>query len=160
MVKIRQRCKSCPYIREWFSQPFVRNKPAGNLLISAGILFSGSVPSKALRMFNFMNLCSISMSTFMNHQKYYLYPAIGIVWHNYQKDYFNDMQNKSVVIGGDGRADTPGHSAKFGSYTMIDLNEGVVVDVQLVQVHFFLNTGTAAEQNNSVNTPLFIKEHV
>ncbi|XP_076088805.1 uncharacterized protein LOC143059203 [Mytilus galloprovincialis] len=135
MVKIKQECKICLYVRFWFSQPFVGNKPAGNLSISAGILFSGSVPSKALRMLKFMNICGISMSSYMNHQKFYLYPAIGHVWHNYQNDYANDIQQqqRSVTLGGDGRADTPGHSAKFGSYTMLDLDEGVVVDIQLVQ---------------------------
>ena len=38
------------------------------------------------------------------------------------------------VIGGDGRADSPGHSAKFGNYTVMELNKEVVIDVQLVQV--------------------------
>ncbi|KAK5921361.1 hypothetical protein CgunFtcFv8_025073 [Champsocephalus gunnari] len=31
------------------------------------------------------------------------------------------------------RADSPGHSAKFGSYTMMDLKNNKVVDLQLVQ---------------------------
>ncbi|CAG2243279.1 unnamed protein product [Mytilus edulis] len=94
-----------------------------------------SVPSKALRMLKFMNISGISMSSYINHQKFYLYPAIGHVWHNYQNDYANDIQQqqRSVTLGGDGRADTPGHSAKFGSYTMLDLDEGVVVDIQLLQ---------------------------
>ncbi|CAG2212309.1 unnamed protein product [Mytilus edulis] len=72
-----------------------------------------SVPSKALRMLKFMNICGISMSSYINHQKCYLYPAIGHVWHNYQNDYANDIQQqqRSVTLGGDGRADTPGHSA-------------------------------------------------
>jgi solute carrier family 8 (sodium/calcium exchanger) len=38
---------------------------------------------------------------------------------------------RSVVLGGDGRADTPGHSAQYGTYSMVDLDEGVVVDIQL-----------------------------
>ncbi|CAC5412780.1 unnamed protein product [Mytilus coruscus] len=119
------------------SQPFVGNKPAGNLSISAGILFSGSVPSKALRMLKFMKISGISMSSYINHQKFYLYPSIGHVWHNYQNDNAYDIQQqqRSVTLGGDGRADTPGHSANFCSYTMLDLDEGVVVDIQLVQHH-------------------------
>jgi solute carrier family 8 (sodium/calcium exchanger) len=66
------------------------DKP-GNLSISAGILFSGSMPTKVLRMYRFMKVACISSSTFMNHQKYYLYPAIAHVWHNYQKDYIRDV---------------------------------------------------------------------
>ena len=77
----------------------------------------------------------------MNHQKYYLYSAIAHVWHNYQKDYIRDVKEvgRSVVLGGDGRADTPGHSAKYGTYSMVDLDEGVVVDIQLVQVQHYFN---------------------
>ena len=40
--------------------------------------------------------------------------------------------NWSLVIGGDGRADSPGHSAKYGSYTIFDLEKSNVLDVQLV----------------------------
>ena len=39
------------------------------------------------------------------------------------------------MLGGDGRADSPGHSAKFGSYTMMELKKKIVIDIQLVQVH-------------------------
>ena len=40
----------------------------------------------------------------------------------------------SVIVGGDGRADSPGHSAKYGSYSLIELKSGKVIDIQLVQV--------------------------
>ena len=141
MLKIKQSCEHCNYTRMWFSQPYVGGKPAGNLSISAGILFSGSMPTKVLRMYRFMKVACISSSTFMNHQKYYLYPAIAHVWHDYQKDYIRDVKEvrRSVVLGGDGRADTPGHSAKYGTYSMVDLDEGVVVDIQLVQVQHYFN---------------------
>ena len=38
------------------------------------------------------------------------------------------------MLGGDGRADSPGHSAKFGSYTTMELQKKAVIDIQLVQV--------------------------
>lgn len=38
-----------------------------------------------------------------------------------------------MVIGGDGRADSPGHSARFGSYTTMELRLNKVIDIQLVQ---------------------------
>ena len=136
LVKVEQDCDLCENKRTWYSQPFVGGKPCGNLLISAAILFSGSTPSKVLRMFECANISNISMSTFLNHQKSYLVPSIGNVWLNYQKDYIQDVKAaaRSVVLGGDGRADTPGHSAKFGSYSVLDLDECNVVDIQLVQV--------------------------
>ena len=39
-----------------------------------------------------------------------------------------------MKLGGDGRSDLPGHCAKYGSYTFMDVQTQKVVDVQLVQV--------------------------
>ena len=44
-----------------------------------------------------------------------------------------------LTIGGDGRADSPGHSAKYGSYGIIDLTTNKVFDMQLVQVILIIN---------------------
>ena len=45
-------------------------------------------------------------------------------------------QNRKLPLnlGGDGRANSPGHSVKFGSYSVIDLDQNKVIDFQLVQV--------------------------
>ena len=40
------------------------------------------------------------------------------------------LENSPLVIGGDGRADTPGHSAKFGTYIMMNLNADLVLEVK------------------------------
>ena len=44
------------------------------------------------------------------------------------------QQGKPLILAGDGRADSPGHSAKYGSYTVIELTCNKVVDFKLVQV--------------------------
>ena len=44
---------------------------------------------------------------------------------------------KALTVGGDGRADTPGHSAKYGSYGLLDLDLMFVVHIALVQVSAF-----------------------
>ena len=38
------------------------------------------------------------------------------------------------MLGGDRRADSPGHSAKYGSYSVLELNHNIILDIQLVQV--------------------------
>ncbi|KAF3854201.1 hypothetical protein F7725_022256 [Dissostichus mawsoni] len=45
-------------------------------------------------------------------------------------------EGRDLVLGGDGRADSPGHCAKFGSYTMLELHANLVIDIQLVQVGY------------------------
>ena len=40
--------------------------------------------------------------------------------------------DSSVSLGGDERANSPGHSAKYGTYTMMSLDLNAVIDLQLV----------------------------
>ena len=44
-----------------------------------------------------------------------------------------------VVLSGDGRSDSPGHSAKYGSFTVIEQRVNKVLDVELVQVSLLTN---------------------
>ena len=134
MITIHQECV-CGYLNKWTSQPLIGNTPAGNLLLSAGILFSGSIPSKALRFLYHANVAAISKRTFNNHQSSYLHPVVSMVWTKCQEKYFTEMRAKRLplTVGGDGRADSPGHSAKYGSYTLLDMDYMLVIDVQLVQ---------------------------
>lgn len=45
-IRIKQSCQDCDHIREWDSQPYIKNIPAGNILLSASILFTGGLPSQ------------------------------------------------------------------------------------------------------------------
>ena len=42
-------------------------------------------------------------------------------------------EDRDLVFCADGRADSPGHSAKRGPYSMIELEVNCVIDVQLAQ---------------------------
>ena len=42
--------------------------------------------------------------------------------------------DEPLSLGGDGRSDSPSHSAKYGAYTLLDLHHNMVLDVELVQV--------------------------
>ncbi len=46
-----------------------------------------------------------------------------------------------LSLGGDGRSDSPGHSAKYGSYTLMDLEHNAVLDVELVNVQVHATLG-------------------
>ena len=43
-------------------------------------------------------------------------------------------EKQGLMLGGDGRADSPGHSAKYGSYSIIDLNKNKAITLKLVQL--------------------------
>ncbi|XP_033109886.1 uncharacterized protein LOC117111121 [Anneissia japonica] len=57
--RIRQVCASCNFKRMWESQPMIKNTPAGNILLSAAILFSGSCVAKSLRFLRHLRCASI-----------------------------------------------------------------------------------------------------
>jgi solute carrier family 8 (sodium/calcium exchanger) len=91
-------------------------------------------------MFNHMKVAVISKRTFFLHQANLLFPAIRQLWRERQSWLLACYQadQKDLVIGGDGRCDTPGHSAKFLSYTVMELKQSVILDMQLVQVRIMV----------------------
>lgn len=141
LLTISIMCHSCFQVSSWSSQPFIGNIPAGNILLSASILFAGAIPSKVLRVLNHLNVETISPRTFFRHQKNILLPIIRKVWLERQTWLLAALQaeHRDLVLGGDGRADSPGHSAKFGSYTVLELSANAVIDIQLVQVNPLVN---------------------
>ena len=65
-LRIKQICKHCNNIYVWESQPHVGKIPAGNILISAAILYIGSLPAKSLRVFRSLNCAVITRKTFFD----------------------------------------------------------------------------------------------
>lgn len=136
MLRIACYCRSCGQTRKWDSQPFIGNTPAGNIKMSAAILCSGSTPEKSLRLFDFLHCSSITPRTYFRHQKIYLSPAIEAIWNAKQHGLLSKFidSNTSLSLSGDGRCDSPGHSAKFGSYSFVELTCNQVVHFELLQV--------------------------
>ncbi len=136
MIKVKQTCTNCSYTRTWDSQPTAGHMPLGNLMLSAAILFSGSQVSQVLRLFDILNLQSYSRSTFQTHQKDYVIPTVINSWSEDQVQMMAEMREieGGLQLAGDCRNDSPGHSAKYGTYTLIEQTTTKVIDVQLVQV--------------------------
>ena len=58
------------------------------------------------------------------------------MWQEEQCEVVADAKKRGghVVLGGDGRVDSPGDSVKFGSYNTIDMEANKIIDIELVQV--------------------------
>ncbi|XP_034084827.1 uncharacterized protein LOC117554483 isoform X2 [Gymnodraco acuticeps] len=80
-----------------------------------------------------MQLEIIGYGTFRRHAKSYLEPAIIHKWNTDQQQNFDNLQQQGGKVAGDMRADSPSHSAKFGSYTLMNLGSNTILDFQLVQ---------------------------
>ena len=121
----------------WASQPSLPNgAPTGNMMLSTAILTTGALPSKVLRVLRHMLVAVYNSSTYFRHQREMVVTAIRRVWLVHQRWLIASLQaeQRPLVFGGDGRSDSPGHSAKFGSYVLVELESNAIINMQLVQV--------------------------
>lgn len=140
-VSVHQICLDCDYTYTWASQPLVGNIPAGNISLSAAVYFTGGSFSKVDKFLKAMKIATISSATFYSHARQFLQPSILTMWRSSQLDIIQKISQRSgdVILGGDMRADSPGHCAKYGSYTVLDLRSKYIIDIQLVQVLQFVS---------------------
>ena len=83
-----------------------------------------------------LGCASLTAQMFLNHQK-----DILPVWMRSKSELLQKLttENRGLILGGDGRADSPGHSAKYGSYSLMELKMGSVINVELVQVKHYIS---------------------
>ncbi|XP_034078893.1 uncharacterized protein LOC117550588 [Gymnodraco acuticeps] len=132
MVVFEQLCAH-GHSKVWDSQPCYGTMPAGNLQIASAILFGGNSSVKILNLFRYMNIPAISLRTYSLLQTSYLIPAVENVWKRKQQHHLAALKDRPAKLGGDGRCCSPGHTAKYGSYTLMDLTNSKVLDTQLIQ---------------------------
>lgn len=147
MLKISAECHN-GHQTNWSSQPVHNRMPLGNLFIAASCLFSGSQCSKLFTFFNHLKMPSIAIRTYSDIQRGLLIPTIISVWKKCQQQLFAQLTHRQLVLGGDARMDSPGHSAKYGSYSLMDLRTNKILDLQLVQVQVFLYAVQALHLHN------------
>jgi hypothetical protein len=120
----------------WHSQTSLRRMPAGNLLLSAAILLSGSTYSKAAQLLNILHMPILSESEFYRIQNTYLNPTINDYWTMHQTAILSVLSDSQKLrLCGDARSDSPGYSAKYTSYTLMDMTTSLIVDQQLVSLN-------------------------
>ncbi|XP_039637914.1 uncharacterized protein LOC120546783 [Perca fluviatilis] len=135
-IKIKQACTACGYQRYWQNQNMLhRNMPACNLQLSGAIHFSGCMATQTIRMLKLFGLQCISASTFFRHQRFYTIPTIVQAWQNEQRGIIRELKEigGGLILSGDCRSDSPGHCAKYGTYSFIEDRINKVLDLQLVQ---------------------------
>ena len=134
MLSIDLTCHS-GHTTYWDSQPVVKKKPLGNLLMAASILFTGNTFAAISRFASCFNLQFFSESVYYNTQQKYLIPVVNEAWEAESRRQIEKLTGKAVVnLNGDGRCDSPGHCAKYGTYTLMDDDTGDVVAFNVVQV--------------------------
>ena len=135
-LSVTRRCQ-CGETLQWSSQPMSGTLPVGNLVVSGAILFSGASITQSLNLLRHANISCFSQRTYHNIQQLYLVPAVERVWTSHQDALLARIkqEDRDVYVGGDARCCSPGHTAKYGSYSLLDLETNQILDIQLVQVN-------------------------
>ncbi|XP_059389292.1 uncharacterized protein LOC132122840 isoform X2 [Carassius carassius] len=133
-LSVKQWCPRCTFTRHWSSQPVIGSVPSGNLHLSAAVYLSGASFIQIEKVFKAMKLQFFRYETFQRHARAFIEPAVIHHWKATQDVNLQSLsQEEKVIVGCDMRADSPGHSGKYGSYATMDLRTNTVVDIQLVQ---------------------------
>jgi hypothetical protein len=122
-LSVKQACTTCVFTRCWSSQPMIGQLPAGNIHLSAAILFTGGSFSKVEKVLTALKVKCFTSATFYQHARTFLQPTILTLWRNSQTELLKHLEQRTgeVIIGGDMRADSPGHCAKYRSYSVLEL---------------------------------------
>lgn len=137
MITITQNCPACgDEAFNWRSQPLILGKyPAGNVVLSFGTLMAGASVSKVFLVLKHMGVSTTHIRTYFHHQSKLILPAIVMHWELYRKTLVSQVKDmKDVVWSGDGRFDSMGHSAKYGTYSMFCSPVDKIVHFELLQV--------------------------
>ena len=101
-----------------------------NVQLSAAILLSGNNFQKFNLFAKFLGLSSISESLFYRVQKLYCQPAIQNMWSNVKETIHGHLPSTGVTLAGDGRNDSPGHTARYCVYTLMEESSKLIVDLE------------------------------
>lgn len=118
----------------WAAQPFCKKLRAGNLLLASSLLLSGNSYAKVGLMFNFCKLQYFSSSLFYQYQGLFIIPAINEFWDEHKKKLWDERSGKEVKLSGDGRNDSPGHSAQYCTYSLADMDDKAILEMNVVDV--------------------------
>jgi solute carrier family 8 (sodium/calcium exchanger) len=106
--------RHCPECGKPVIKPMTGNISTGNVLVSASVLFSGSTIHRFATMADILKLQSLSESEFYRIQDACLFPIIQEAYDRHIDTIIAWLGDAPLSLIGDGRCDSPGHSAKYG----------------------------------------------
>ena len=134
-VQIQAECLEGHLIINWKSQTCLGKMAAGNLLCSAATLYSGETYSHIANWAKFLNLQFIGHTQFYEIQRDILVPMVNEIFEDHKKALKDEMNGNDTWFSGDARYDSPGYSAKYGSYSLMGQKSKKIITTQLVHVN-------------------------
>lgn len=142
LLRVEYSCVS-GHTGVWLSQPLLKHRmAAGNLLLSAAILFTGASYERIREIAEVLHMPIMCENQFYAIQDKYLFPIVHTVYTDTKEALLGYMGDDPTTLLGDGRCDSPGFSAKYGTYNIMDAATGAVLTFSLKQVN--ANTSSVA----------------
>ena len=126
----------------WYSQPMIRGMAAGNLLLSSAILFAGLTYDRVRELSDTLRIPILSENHFYAIQKLYIFPVIHTEYTKQKEAFIAACGQDNLTLIGDGRCDSPGYSAKYCTYSLMDVKSGAVLS--FIVRHVGLSTSSVA----------------
>ena len=127
----------------WYSQPNLGGRAAGNMFLSTAILFTGNTFQRIKELMDEINVSFISHTTFNKIRKKSLFSAIHRVnTHTINRPLIidNTVEKGDLDFFGDRSCDSPDYNAKYGTYTVLDKNSGLILDFNVSHVRIAGNS--------------------
>ena len=145
LICVTTVCKA-GHIEPWFSQPFTKGMAAGNLICSGGIPFTGNHFMRVSALMSACNIRFFEKGSFYYIQRKYLWPVVNNHYIVQQREILQSFRGQPLVLAGDGRCDSPGHNAKYGTYSVMEVTTENIVDFSLVQVSEVANSNAMEKE--------------
>ena len=126
----------------WTSQPTVGRAAVGNILLSAAILISGCLLSTFQLFSSLLNFVVMGKTTYYKIQKRLLCPVINQTWMDHVGSVHLVATGEQLKFCGDGRSDSPGHSAKYCTYTLMESTSSLIFDLEIIHMSMAENSTT------------------
>ena len=147
---VKLRC-SGNHVSTWRSQPNVNRYAEGNLVGAAAVLFSANTFQRIANFFDMASIQWICKTTYYKIQKNFLAGVVKRAYDSMTRRNLKEIKKRdSIQLSGDGRCDSPGHNAKYLTYSFMDKVTNKIINFSLTQV-------TEAGNSNKMEKVGFIK---
>ena len=132
---VKTECEKCGRKESWTSQRVSHKRPHGNILMTSALVLSGILHSSFKTFCELLDTPSLSHTTYNKIIKTVTGPVIKQLWVDERMRNVQAMKKsrKPIWLAGDGQYDSPGFSAKYMTYSVMDLHSQKVVDFEVVQ---------------------------
>ncbi|XP_069135269.1 uncharacterized protein [Argopecten irradians] len=149
-IQMKWTCSNGHHVHTWDSQPRIKKVYAGNFLLSAAILISGNNFAKVALLAKFLNLAMIGITSHHRVQRVFTAPVINNYFEEMMRTTLEKYRGKDIVVAGDGRNDSPGHSAMYCTYTFIEYESKDIVACQIVDKRMTQLKSTLMEKEGMI----------